>query len=683
MAHRDPIPCRFDEDHLNPLPFSVFCSSCQRPLFNSKWWYHAVLLNLAILLIGFILGEYNNLWIPSLIVGFSFTIYLLLLFRRIPFALFMSILLFSLTFPVIFVSVENIEMDFINDYNLTSFKNVWIYVTCLALFIVYTLAWFIETDGRDLGYIKNFPVLSSGWFLILLCIYAADIKLHFLNARLASVINNQIYLREALLALTGSYLLILALIKSSQNKVEVTRNYLNPKTEIEYWTTVSEEANPFTRFFLNAYRPVYNLAQTAYKAITEGMKLAANFIIYLGRLCFERVIDYAHELFKTLKATAKSFLEILWKFLRLVLIPLLLFYGISILLISFIETTSLHISSSLLIDGYLEAGLLLLTLNGLIVISTWLLSTRYSFGETLQNISVTNLLFTLIITLYACVASFELFAIAHLRSRSPFATIGPFTVFVLAALLIGLAFIYARLNPRRTWMGIIFGALVLTLAFTWWKSNRADPGQLFTREREASNLQLLEFGPIPSLTPVIIPPPKGTSVRSFNNTTSIVIPDSGVATPYPSAINVTGVNGVVSSVIVTLTGINHSYKGELDIALVGPAGNGVILMSDITAGPSFNNTTIRFADDPRNIISQNSNTILRPENEDSNDSYPTLPAASSFNTRLSVFNGANPNGIWRLYIIDDTGSDGGGVSGGWSLTFLVDPSVVQDSPPVP
>jgi subtilisin-like proprotein convertase family protein len=158
-----------------------------------------------------------------------------------------------------------------------------------------------------------------------------------------------------------------------------------------------------------------------------------------------------------------------------------------------------------------------------------------------------------------------------------------------------------------------------------------------------------------------------------------------VATPYPSAINVTGVDGVVSSVIVTLTGINHTFKSDLDIALVGPAGNGVILMSDITAGPSLNKTTIRFADDPGNII--NSSTILRPGNEDSNedssDSYPDLPAASSFNTRLSVFNGANPNGIWRLYIFDDAGSDGGGVSGGWSLTFLVDPSVVQDSPPVP
>ena len=40
------------------------------------------------------------------------------------------------------------------------------------------------------------------------------------------------------------------------------------------------------------------------------------------------------------------------------------------------------------------------------------------------------------------------------------------------------------------------------------------------------------------------------------------------------------------------------------------------------------------------------------------------PSGATYNTPLSVFNGANPNGTWNLYIRDDAAIDTGSISGG-------------------
>ena len=38
-------------------------------------------------------------------------------------------------------------------------------------------------------------------------------------------------------------------------------------------------------------------------------------------------------------------------------------------------------------------------------------------------------------------------------------------------------------------------------------------------------------------------------------------------------------------------------------------------------------------------------------------------------TLLSAFDGTNPNGVWRLYVVDYTVGSLGGFAGGWSLTI--------------
>jgi hypothetical protein len=67
---------------------------------------------------------------------------------------------------------------------------------------------------------------------------------------------------------------------------------------------------------------------------------------------------------------------------------------------------------------------------------------------------------------------------------------------------------------------------------------------------------------------------------TFSNTGAITIPDSGAATPYPSEITVSGVTGTVTKVTVSIYDLNHTWADDIDMLLVGPGGQTVMLMSD-------------------------------------------------------------------------------------------------------
>jgi hypothetical protein len=42
---------------------------------------------------------------------------------------------------------------------------------------------------------------------------------------------------------------------------------------------------------------------------------------------------------------------------------------------------------------------------------------------------------------------------------------------------------------------------------------------------------------------------------------------------------------------------------------------------------------------------------------------------------LAGFNGTNPNGLWLLYVVDDSPGDSGSIAGGWSLNILTSGSL--------
>ena len=84
----------------------------------------------------------------------------------------------------------------------------------------------------------------------------------------------------------------------------------------------------------------------------------------------------------------------------------------------------------------------------------------------------------------------------------------------------------------------------------------------------------------------------------FTNPNEITIPNGGAATTYPSSINVSGLNGTITSLKVTLSNITHTYPDDLDILLIGPTGAKVLLMSDAGWSWDLNNVTLTF--DPNN-----------------------------------------------------------------------------------
>ena len=157
----------------------------------------------------------------------------------------------------------------------------------------------------------------------------------------------------------------------------------------------------------------------------------------------------------------------------------------------------------------------------------------------------------------------------------------------------------------------------------------------------------------------------------FSNTAAIAMPDVGPAIPYPSSITVSGLGGTVTDVNVALVGITHPKPDDIDILLVGPFGQTVVLMADTGGTADLVSVSFSLSDE----------SVALPDNAQivGGHSYrPTIGAGGGFNggpgappgpygSALAIFNGTNPNGIWKLYVFDDAAVDAGAIGGGWRL----------------
>jgi subtilisin-like proprotein convertase family protein len=161
----------------------------------------------------------------------------------------------------------------------------------------------------------------------------------------------------------------------------------------------------------------------------------------------------------------------------------------------------------------------------------------------------------------------------------------------------------------------------------------------------------------------------GAAYGPFANPASISIPNSGAATPYPSSINVSGISGTVTKVTASISGLSHTFPGDIDILLAGPAGQRIILMSDVGSGTDAVNVNLTFDDAFPAIAATVVSGTFRPTNSGTGDAFPAPAPGVPHGSALADFNGTNPNGAWRLFVVDDAGGDLGSIAGGWSLSF--------------
>ena len=164
-------------------------------------------------------------------------------------------------------------------------------------------------------------------------------------------------------------------------------------------------------------------------------------------------------------------------------------------------------------------------------------------------------------------------------------------------------------------------------------------------------------------------PPNGW--RRFVDSSTIAIPDLGKATPYPVQMNITDAPGTITNVILTISKFSHQNIHDVNMLLVGPTGQGVIIFSHISGPRSVSNVTVYLTDRSAFPLPQNFDLWsepLRPTAYSPVPSFPTpAPAGPYGPVALSTFNGLPANGTWSLYITDDTSTNHGSITGGWSL----------------
>jgi subtilisin-like proprotein convertase family protein len=165
-----------------------------------------------------------------------------------------------------------------------------------------------------------------------------------------------------------------------------------------------------------------------------------------------------------------------------------------------------------------------------------------------------------------------------------------------------------------------------------------------------------------------------TVTRTFSSPNAVLINDNTTADPYPATIQVSGFKkGKVIDVNVVLRGLNHSFPDHIDAVLMAPSGAAAVLMSDAGGSADAASLTLTLDDEAAAALPDGSGLATgayKPGNYGAADTYPSL-GTSPTAAILSLLDGGNPNGEWRLYVVDDAATNLGAFSGGWDLVLTV------------
>jgi subtilisin-like proprotein convertase family protein len=173
----------------------------------------------------------------------------------------------------------------------------------------------------------------------------------------------------------------------------------------------------------------------------------------------------------------------------------------------------------------------------------------------------------------------------------------------------------------------------------------------------------------------------------------------GTANSYPSTITIPvetfPAGSRITDVNVTISGLFHGYPDDIGLLLVSPEGQSVILMADSGGGFSVLDINLTFDDEASDPVPDNTQLVTGSSYQpkqgtsltgtDCTASFPLGAPAGPYGTTLSAFDGTDPEGEWKLYVIDDTLQLAGLITGGWSLDITTaedttPPTVTKSTP---
>lgn len=157
------------------------------------------------------------------------------------------------------------------------------------------------------------------------------------------------------------------------------------------------------------------------------------------------------------------------------------------------------------------------------------------------------------------------------------------------------------------------------------------------------------------------------------NSGSVTIPNSGTGSPYPSTLTVSGEPASPTELRLRLQGLTHTYPDDLDLLVVGPAGQNLVVMSDVGGSSGVSGITLTL-DDGASALLPDAGSLAtgsyRPSNVGAGDSFSVPappgphnnPAPAGASTLMSTLGSGNPNGTWSLYLVDDASGDSGSLA---------------------
>jgi hypothetical protein len=174
---------------------------------------------------------------------------------------------------------------------------------------------------------------------------------------------------------------------------------------------------------------------------------------------------------------------------------------------------------------------------------------------------------------------------------------------------------------------------------------------------------------------------RGPLTQTFTSSGPLAIPAAGTgegpANPYPSMIEVSGFsNGVITDVDLVLQDLTHAEPGQIDVLLVKDDGRRALVMSDTArVVASVTNIDLTLDDEAAVALPELGpvdSGVFRPTNFLDPDPFAAPAPAPDGSVALSTFDGANPNGTWRLFVMDDASPLDVGDMRGWALRITAD-----------